>query len=92
MPKLLLLLIMNKCLFVGVDDNIDIFIVVVPGVNGCKGYTFKFLLDFYSVYILAVPKGKCGLAKPCPADGLAFKIYSGATNIVGPQICFDGKV
>lgn len=40
----------------------------------------------------AVPKGKCGLAKPCPADGLAFKIYSGATNIVGPQICFDGKV
>ncbi|XP_056308269.1 protein FAM3C isoform X3 [Danio aesculapii] len=39
-----------------------------------------------------VPKAKCGLAKPCPAGGLAFKMYSGATNIVGPQICFDGKM
>lgn len=39
-----------------------------------------------------VPKAKCDLAKPCPAGGLAFKMYSGATNIVGPQICFDGKM
>ncbi|XP_048014801.1 protein FAM3C isoform X1 [Megalobrama amblycephala] len=38
------------------------------------------------------PKTKCGLSKPCPGDDFAFKLYSGATNIVGPQICFDGKM
>uniref|UniRef100_A0A8C1NPC7 Zgc:101783 n=1 Tax=Cyprinus carpio TaxID=7962 RepID=A0A8C1NPC7_CYPCA len=38
------------------------------------------------------PKGKCGLAKPCPGNDYTFKIYSGATNIIGPQICFEGKM
>ncbi|XP_056107100.1 protein FAM3C isoform X3 [Rhinichthys klamathensis goyatoka] len=38
------------------------------------------------------PKSKCGLPKPCPGKDFAFKIYSGATNIIGPQICFDGKM
>lgn len=35
--------------------------------------------------------GKCGLAASC-LSGFAFKIASGATNAVGPQICFDGKI
>lgn len=38
------------------------------------------------------PKGKCGLSKPCPVNYYTFKIDSGATNIIGPQICFDGKM
>ncbi|XP_043083284.1 protein FAM3C-like isoform X2 [Puntigrus tetrazona] len=38
------------------------------------------------------PKGKCGLPKPCPGNDYAFKMYSGATNIIGPRICFDGKM
>ncbi|XP_039513839.1 protein FAM3C isoform X2 [Pimephales promelas] len=38
------------------------------------------------------PKSKCGLPKPCPGKDFAFKIYSGATNIIGPQICFEGKM
>ncbi|KAI7811987.1 protein FAM3C [Triplophysa rosa] len=35
---------------------------------------------------------KCGLAAPCPKNDFAFKIASGAANVVGPQICFDGKI
>ncbi|XP_067292587.1 protein FAM3C isoform X2 [Pseudorasbora parva] len=38
------------------------------------------------------PKSKCGLPEPCPGKDFAFKIHSGATNSVGPQICFDGKM
>ncbi|XP_016378693.1 protein FAM3C-like isoform X2 [Sinocyclocheilus rhinocerous] len=38
------------------------------------------------------PKGKCGLPKPCPGNDYTFKIYSGATNIIGPRICFEGKM
>uniref|UniRef100_A0A8C0XVR6 Zgc:101783 n=1 Tax=Cyprinus carpio carpio TaxID=630221 RepID=A0A8C0XVR6_CYPCA len=37
-------------------------------------------------------KGKCGLPKPCPENNYTFKIYSGATNIIGPRICFEGKM
>ncbi|XP_051976164.1 protein FAM3C isoform X1 [Xyrauchen texanus] len=36
--------------------------------------------------------GKCGLPAPCPRRDFAFKISSGATSIIGPQICFDGKM
>lgn len=35
---------------------------------------------------------KCGLRTPCPKNDFAFKIASGAANVVGPQICFDGKI
>uniref|UniRef100_A0A3B3Y895 ILEI/PANDER domain-containing protein n=1 Tax=Poecilia mexicana TaxID=48701 RepID=A0A3B3Y895_9TELE len=37
----------------------------------------------------AVPK--CSLSAVCPSDHFAFKIQSGAANVVGPKICFDGK-
>ncbi|XP_051978831.1 protein FAM3C-like [Xyrauchen texanus] len=36
--------------------------------------------------------GKCGLSAPCPGHDFAFKVSSGATSIVGPQICFEGKM
>ncbi|XP_032404760.1 protein FAM3C [Xiphophorus hellerii] len=34
---------------------------------------------------------KCSLSAVCPSDHFAFKIWSGAANVVGPKICFDGK-
>ncbi|KAK5872552.1 hypothetical protein PBY51_013238 [Eleginops maclovinus] len=38
------------------------------------------------------PKPKCGLSRVCPPDLFAFNIVSGAANVVGPKICFDGKI
>lgn len=35
---------------------------------------------------------KCSLSKACPPDSYAFHLWSGAANIVGPKICFDGKI
>lgn len=36
-----------------------------------------------------VVKTKCNLSKPCPDNFFAFKICSGAANVVGPSICFE---
>lgn len=35
---------------------------------------------------------RCSLSRVCPPDSYAFHIWSGAANIVGPKICFDGKI
>ncbi|XP_068451170.1 protein FAM3C [Clinocottus analis] len=35
---------------------------------------------------------KCSLARVCPSDHFALRISSGAANVVGPKICFDGKI
>ncbi|XP_077894665.1 protein FAM3D isoform X2 [Ictidomys tridecemlineatus] len=37
-------------------------------------------------------KTKCGLSKPCPSNYFAFKICSGAANVVGPSMCFENQV
>ncbi|XP_042785756.1 protein FAM3D isoform X2 [Panthera leo] len=37
-------------------------------------------------------RAKCGLAKPCPKEFFAFKISSGAANVVGPTMCFENQV
>lgn len=34
----------------------------------------------------------CGLSRACPPDHYAVHISSGAANVVGPKICFDGKM
>ncbi|XP_017263673.1 protein FAM3C [Kryptolebias marmoratus] len=34
---------------------------------------------------------KCNLPRVCPPDHFAFRLRSGAANVVGPQICFEGK-
>ncbi|XP_075406861.1 protein FAM3D [Tenrec ecaudatus] len=39
-----------------------------------------------------VPKFKCGLRKSCPSDYFAFKINSGAANVVGPSMCFENQM
>ncbi|XP_064931661.1 protein FAM3D isoform X2 [Columba livia] len=38
------------------------------------------------------PRHKCGNQKSCPQNQFAFKIISGAANVVGPSICFDDVV
>uniref|UniRef100_A0AAZ3S7H1 ILEI/PANDER domain-containing protein n=1 Tax=Oncorhynchus tshawytscha TaxID=74940 RepID=A0AAZ3S7H1_ONCTS len=35
---------------------------------------------------------KCGLSAPCPQKHLAFRIVSGAANIIGPKICLEDKI
>ncbi|XP_051271721.1 protein FAM3C [Dicentrarchus labrax] len=35
---------------------------------------------------------KCGLSRVCPPDHFAIHIRSGAANVVGPKICFNGKI
>ncbi|KFV71459.1 Protein FAM3D, partial [Dryobates pubescens] len=38
------------------------------------------------------PRHKCGNQKSCPENYFAFKIISGAANVVGPSICFDDVI
>ncbi|NXV12543.1 FAM3D protein, partial [Cepphus grylle] len=38
------------------------------------------------------PRHKCGNQKSCPPNYFAFKIISGAANVVGPSICFEDKI
>uniref|UniRef100_A0A8C9A4S9 FAM3 metabolism regulating signaling molecule D n=1 Tax=Prolemur simus TaxID=1328070 RepID=A0A8C9A4S9_PROSS len=39
-----------------------------------------------------VIKTKCDLSKPCPVNFFAFKICSGAANVVGPSMCFENHI
>ncbi|NXK49733.1 FAM3D protein, partial [Chauna torquata] len=39
-----------------------------------------------------LPQHKCGNQRSCPTYHFAFKIISGAANVVGPSICFDDEV
>ncbi|KAF7696128.1 hypothetical protein HF521_006222 [Silurus meridionalis] len=35
---------------------------------------------------------KCGLSAPCPPKHLAFRVISGAANVIGPKICLEDKI
>ncbi|XP_078064539.1 protein FAM3A [Mustelus asterias] len=37
-------------------------------------------------------KYKCGLPMPCPDRHFAFRIVSGAANVIGPKFCMDDQV
>ncbi|XP_038004633.1 protein FAM3D [Motacilla alba alba] len=39
-----------------------------------------------------LPRHKCGNQKSCPQNYFAFKIISGAANVVGPSICLEDLV
>ncbi|XP_028303293.1 protein FAM3C-like [Gouania willdenowi] len=41
---------------------------------------------------VTAPPSKCGLSKACRHDHFAIQIRSGGANVVGPNICFDGKI
>ncbi|XP_075893243.1 protein FAM3C [Nelusetta ayraudi] len=38
------------------------------------------------------PEPKCGLSRVCPLHHYALRLRSGAAGVVGPEICFEGKV
>ncbi|XP_077386032.1 protein FAM3C isoform X1 [Festucalex cinctus] len=38
------------------------------------------------------PSPKCNLSRMCPPDQFAIHVRSGTANVVGPRICFDGKI
>ncbi|XP_061687976.1 protein FAM3C-like [Syngnathoides biaculeatus] len=42
--------------------------------------------------ITSSPPPKCNLSKRCPPDHFAIHVRSGAANVVGPKICWDGKI
>ncbi|XP_058025740.1 protein FAM3A isoform X3 [Ahaetulla prasina] len=37
-------------------------------------------------------KYKCGLPQPCPEHSFAFRMTSGAANVIGPKICLEDKM
>ncbi|XP_028923835.1 protein FAM3A isoform X4 [Ornithorhynchus anatinus] len=45
--------------------------------------------------LLAKPrprKYKCGLPQPCPEQHFAFRMVSGAANVIGPKICLEDRM
>ncbi|XP_062493926.1 protein FAM3A isoform X1 [Pezoporus occidentalis] len=38
------------------------------------------------------PRFKCGLPRPCPPAHFAFRLVSGAANVIGPKICLEDRV
>ncbi|XP_041836259.1 protein FAM3C isoform X2 [Melanotaenia boesemani] len=49
------------------------------------------LMDVGLTTVTIPPPPKCNLSKSCPHNHFAFGIASGAANVVGPKICFDGR-
>ncbi|XP_037761701.1 protein FAM3D [Chelonia mydas] len=38
------------------------------------------------------PRNKCGNQNSCPENSFAFKVMSGAANVVGPSMCFENTI
>ncbi|NWI98412.1 FAM3D protein, partial [Nothocercus nigrocapillus] len=38
------------------------------------------------------PRHECGNRKSCPSNHFAFRLISGAANVVGPSICFNDQI
>ncbi|KAG8429423.1 hypothetical protein GDO86_020221 [Hymenochirus boettgeri] len=52
----------------------------------------KSALETISHPTTKAPRYRCGIAKICPEKHFAFKIASGAANVVGPKICVDDNM
>lgn len=39
---------------------------------------------------IAVPKYQCEMVTDCSQDKFSFKVVSGAANVIGPSLCFNG--
>ncbi|KAJ1110007.1 hypothetical protein NDU88_007362 [Pleurodeles waltl] len=59
-----------------------------------KSDQLKHVFDFAPKEIAATraPAKKCGIEKQCPENYYAFRIISGAANVVGPSMCFEDKI
>uniref|UniRef100_A0A3B1JTB2 Zgc:101783 n=1 Tax=Astyanax mexicanus TaxID=7994 RepID=A0A3B1JTB2_ASTMX len=42
--------------------------------------------------IVRAPQNQCSLVQTCPDEHFPFKIATGAANVIGPKICFNGQV
>uniref|UniRef100_A0A8C4W3D1 FAM3 metabolism regulating signaling molecule D n=1 Tax=Gopherus evgoodei TaxID=1825980 RepID=A0A8C4W3D1_9SAUR len=56
----------------------------------CKAVQFIVCSSFPSE--TQPPRNKCGNKKSCPESTFAFKVSSGAANVVGPSICFENTI
>ncbi|XP_078517636.1 protein FAM3D isoform X2 [Lissotriton helveticus] len=59
-----------------------------------KSDQLKRVFDVVPQAIVATkaPATKCGIDKQCPENYYAFRIISGAANVVGPSMCFEDKI
>ncbi|NXX67168.1 FAM3C protein, partial [Spizella passerina] len=51
-----------------------------------------FVLVYFLLKATKPPRYKCGISKACPEKHFAFKMSSGAANVVGPKICVEDNV
>ncbi|KAF4026584.1 hypothetical protein G4228_018822 [Cervus hanglu yarkandensis] len=62
------------------------------------GLGFPRIQQLFTRIMLVVPteprarKYKCGLPQPCPEEHLAFRVVSGAANVIGPKICLEDRM
>ncbi|GCB68318.1 hypothetical protein scyTo_0000859 [Scyliorhinus torazame] len=55
-------------------------------------FEIKIDANLGSIFATKLLKYKCSLAMPCPENHFAFKMASGAANVVGPKICVEDKI
>ncbi|NXT99232.1 FAM3C protein, partial [Buphagus erythrorhynchus] len=53
---------------------------------------FSKVLIYFLLKATKPPRYKCGISKSCPEKHFAFKMSSGAANVVGPKICVEDNV
>lgn len=53
---------------------------------------FSKILVYFFLKATKPPRYKCGISKACPEKHFAFKMSSGAANVVGPKICVEDNV
>ncbi|XP_077185721.1 protein FAM3A isoform X2 [Paroedura picta] len=62
------------------------------GWNGMYAQLRVILIQIRDSYKPRPKKYKCGLPQACPDQTFAFRITSGAANVIGPKICLEDKM
>ncbi|KAJ7329679.1 hypothetical protein JRQ81_015853 [Phrynocephalus forsythii] len=55
-------------------------------------FEIKMDANLGNLFATKPPRYKCGTTKACPENHFAFKMASGAANVVGPKICVEDNV
>uniref|UniRef100_A0A8I5YMT7 FAM3 metabolism regulating signaling molecule A n=1 Tax=Pongo abelii TaxID=9601 RepID=A0A8I5YMT7_PONAB len=66
--------------------------IVVSILLGGPGSGFPRIQQLFTSESPRARKYKCGLPQPCPEEHLAFRVVSGAANVIGPKICLEDKM